>query len=249
MRVVSAKGPTIKASFVIERASRRKDISEALVRLSRRKVKNIITRHYQTAGDFIASQLGYASGGMGGVTGGSRVLRGYDGSDRPFKFRTAYWPSLSYDYVKRRPVSRRFWRKRGKLYQFIRQDMRVRSMKAEVVSSTTKKVPQRNRLRVTHSVAFSPLANFVLNQLIAAPFVWGSASVASGFKAQNLSRENSELLGYPEAAKRKDRYGRYLSRRGSPRVHSTLGPVNRPWVAGASGELGQAMHRAVRRLK
>lgn len=246
VRKTRGAGPTRidLATFFV--GSNRRAIEPAIKR-KKRQIASSATLHYRNA----LSEVGHVlSSGqhLRGTGGGARIIRFRDGAGKSRRLRTGAWPALTAGYRNRDPKSSRIWNKRGQLSKFYRQDVHPKSAKAFIVKSTSRPASRSNRLRVTMVVGFSSLPNNTVETLIAETFVNGSSGPAQGFKARGLNRKSSELIGYPEAARRVFRNrGRSSTLKSELRL--SLGkPVNRPFVAQLSGRLGREMHKALRRL-
>ena len=209
-----------------------------LAELKRRKIQSTSTKHYRNA----LSQLRIifrSAGVMSGIGGGAQTVPFKDGEGRGHTMRTTQWAPLTQRYAARRPVSRRYWKKRtqNSLASYYDADVKTKAHKAKVAKTKIEPPRRGNRVRIHYLVNFTKLPNDVVNTLIALPFVVGRESPARGFKAYKLNRYSSELMGYPEKAQRLGRKGGTSAR-----------PVNRPFVARLSSRLGQNMHTAIRKL-
>ena len=140
------------------------------------------------------------------------------------------------------------WRKTGKLSKNYNKEVLHHNAKGFIAYSKSDPIVKRGRYRVVHTLRFTKLPN-VANKLIAESFVFGNDGPSKGFKAYGLNRESSDLMGYPEAARRIFRFRSASSRNSSESHLLRVGkPANRPFIAQLSGRLGREMHRAVRKL-
>lgn len=240
VRLVSTSGAPpaleIEKAFIGSLNKQGRVVLGSLMQQLRKRLEVVGTRHYQNLGSAIKAQLRH--GFPYPSSGGSRKVKAYDGSDKPVTYTTGYWPELSHPYVRRAPVSTRMWRKRGFLSNEVSKDLPKGRMKVRALRKKYRVVdPQKRRVKASYLMLFPVLGGKALQDLMIKPFIYGDESVASGFSTYGLDKNSSDLLGYPEAA----------TQAGNPRKKRP-GPMNRPWVAGFSGLLGQRMRTAVRKL-
>lgn len=229
-------------------SGKNRPITDAILRkFKKKKIEAVATAHYRNAlgviGNALANQLL-----MSGTGGGTRLIRFHDGAGRGHTLKTKSWAPLSKRHISRAPRSKRMWRKTGKLSKMYNKEVLHHNAKGYIAYSKSDSVVRRGRYRVRHTLRFTKLPN-VANKLIAEAFVFGNDGPSKGFKAHGLNRESSDLMGYPEAARRIFRYRSASSKTSSESHLLRVGkPANRPFIAQLSGRLGREMHRAVRKL-
>lgn len=222
------------------KAGKSKEVKRALAQKYQRRVRRIAQRHHENLTSEVKGHInaGFASPGRAGA----RIVKAVDGDGKPVTYRTRGWPELTESYRKRKPYSRRMWKKRGRLARFVSAALPRKKSKVQIRQTERAKYKGRKRVTARHLLTFPFYGGQGLNVVMTAPFVAGDERRAKRFTINNqFNRNNSDLIAYPELA---ERLGRPPSRGGE-----IPGPANRPWVAGLSGRLGQRMHRSIRKLK
>jgi hypothetical protein len=238
VRNLAPKQLTIGVSFLVE-GSNGKITNTALSTMMRNRLKKTSVRHYRNTLTQFSNIFG-RSGVLSGTHGGHRAVSFKNGEGKAGKIVTTKWQPLTPAYVRRKPRSTRVWQKRGLgsgLAKHYDTDIQPKRLGVSVRRTAIERSHHRNRVRAIYKIKFDQLPNDVVNRLIAAPFVNGSETPARGFKAFELDRNSSALMGYPEKAQRRGRKGGTSAR-----------PVNRPFIARLSARLGRDMHTAIRKL-
>jgi hypothetical protein len=105
---------------------------EPIRKANAKRIEEKATAHYRNALLEVKSQLRDFTAMPGVGAGGSRTLSFIDGEGERRRLRTIPWAPLSPKYARRRPPSRRFWKKTGKLSGNYNSAVRPRSHRAKV---------------------------------------------------------------------------------------------------------------------
>jgi hypothetical protein len=164
--------------------------------------------------------------------GSTRKITATDGDGQRVGI-TAFFQSLTKPYRMRKPVSTRFWRKRGGLDYLMRRDVKPDALQVTAVRRGVPHSHHKGKTTIHMRMFIGAPYNGVISRYLVAPFVTGKERVSSadtegleGFSTRGLNRFDSEVLGYPEA----------------------LGRRPRPFVARMAAALGRRAQTALRRL-
>lgn len=236
---------TIPISFIVA-GKNGKIIDRVLANKTSRRLRAVGTKHYRNVLRQVGNTLAKPNI-LGGTHGGHRIIPVKDGEKKNRRIRTTKWHDLTKKYVGAAPKSTRVWRKnsrrkkRKNLLAVYNSGIHIDKKKVSVKRSGIKKASRKDTVRISFNMKFTKLSNEVVNRLIAAPFVYGNERLSHGFiPSKKVNRGSSELLYFPEKAKRLDRNKHITGKK--------TWPVNRPFVSRLSGTLGKHMHTAIRKL-